>query len=63
MPAVIEIDGASTGHGILHKLGDVDPQALHIGMRVRAVWKPAKQRTGAITDILYFKPTGEEESR
>jgi len=63
MPAVIEIDGASPGHGILHKLGEVDPQALQIGMRVRAVWKPAEQRTGAITDILYFKPTGEEESR
>ena len=58
IPAVINIDGASPGHGILHKLGEVNPQTLHIGMRVQAVWKPAEQRTGAITDILYFKPTG-----
>lgn len=58
IPAVIEIDGASPGHGILHKLGEVDPNTVHIGMRVQAVWKPSEQRTGAITDILYFKPTG-----
>jgi len=23
---------------------------------VRAVWKPAAQRTGSVTDILYFEP-------
>lgn len=56
IPAVIEIDGASPGHGILHKLGEVDPQAVRMGMRVKAVWKPAEERQGAITDILYFKP-------
>ena len=52
IPAVIEIDGASPLHGILHKLGEVDPQKVRIGMRVQAVWKPAEERTGAITDIL-----------
>lgn len=56
IPAVIEIDGASPGHGIMHKLGEVDPQQVRIGMRVKAVWKPAEERQGAITDILYFKP-------
>lgn len=56
IPAVIEIDGASPFHGILHKLGEVAPEQVHVGMRVQAVWKPAEQRTGAITDILYFKP-------
>lgn len=56
IPAVIDIDGASPGHGILHKLGEVDPQAVHIGMQVKAIWKPSAERTGAITDILYFKP-------
>lgn len=55
-PAVIEIDGASPMHGIMHKLGEVDPQEIKIGMRVKAVWKPADERQGAITDILYFKP-------
>ncbi len=56
IPAVIEIDGASTGMGILHVLGNVNPKAVRIGMKVRAVWKPAKQRTGSITDIAYFEP-------
>lgn len=56
MPAVIEIDGASPGHGILHLLGDVNPSEIRIGMKVRAVWKPAEERTGSITDIMYFRP-------
>ena len=59
MPAVIEIDGASPGMGIMHMLGEVDPEALVIGMRVRAVWKPADERTGSVTDIAYFKPLKE----
>ncbi len=58
-PAVIEIDGASPLHGIMHKLGGVDPQEISIGMRVKAVWKPAEEREAAITDILYFKPIKE----
>lgn len=59
LPAVIEIDGASPLHGIMHMLGEVDPEKVHIGMRVKAVWKPAEEREGAITDILYFKPVEE----
>ena len=56
IPAVIEIAGASKGMGILHLLGEVDPQKVKIGMKVKAVWKPAAERIGAITDIRYFKP-------
>lgn len=56
IPAVIEIAGASKGMGILHLLGEVDPQKVRIGMKVKAVWKPAEERIGAITDIRYFKP-------
>jgi len=56
IPAVIEIDGASKGMGILHLLGEVKPADVKIGMKVRAVWKPAGERTGDITDIMYFKP-------
>jgi hypothetical protein len=59
IPAVIEIDGASKLCGIMHKLGEVDPQRVHVGMRVQAVWRPAAERRGAITDILYFKPSEE----
>ena len=56
IPAVIEIDGASPLHGIMHLLGEVDPQKVHIGMKVKAVWKPPRERKGAITDIRYFVP-------
>ncbi len=56
IPAVIEIDGASPGMGIMHRLGEVDPEEVKIGMRVKALWKPEEERVGAITDIRYFKP-------
>ena len=56
IPAVIDIDGASKGIGIMHLLGEVKPEDVKIGMRVKAVWKPAAERQGAITDIAYFKP-------
>lgn len=56
IPAVIEIEGASPGVGILHVLGEVRPEDVHVGMKVEAVWKPSSERRGAITDILYFRP-------
>ncbi len=56
LPAVIEIDGASQGMGIMHLLGEVEPDKIKIGMKVKAVWKPEEERTGSITDIKYFKP-------
>jgi uncharacterized OB-fold protein len=56
IPAVIDLDGASRGMGIMHKLGEVDPEAVRVGMKVKAVWKPVEQREGSITDIAYFKP-------
>jgi uncharacterized OB-fold protein len=56
IPAVIDLDGASRGMGIMHKLGEVDLKAVKIGMKVKAVWKPVDQREGSITDIKYFKP-------
>ena len=56
--AVVEIDGASPLMGILHLLGEVEPEKVRIGMRVQAVWKQDGERTGAITDIRYFRPAG-----
>jgi len=56
IPAVIEIDGASKGMGIMHLLSGADPKTFKRGMKVKAVWKPAAEREGAITDILYWKP-------
>lgn len=54
--AVIDIDGASPGMGILHTIQEVDWKKVKFGMKVKAVWKPEKERAGAITDIKYFKP-------
>ena len=54
--AVIDIQGASPGMGILHNLGEVEPLGISIGMKVQAVWKPAEERQGSILDIRYFKP-------
>ncbi|MGB9599809.1 MAG: Zn-ribbon domain-containing OB-fold protein [Myxococcota bacterium] len=62
IPAVIEIDGASPGMGILHLLGNVKPEQIRIGMRVRAVWKSENERTGSITDIQYFEPIEDRDS-
>ena len=43
--------------GLIHRLGDIDPEEIEIGRRVQAVFKPASERTGSILDIEYFKPT------
>jgi uncharacterized OB-fold protein len=56
LPAVIEIDGASPGIGIMHRLGEVDPSDVAVGMEVEAVWLPNEERTGSILDIRYFRP-------
>lgn len=60
IPAVVWVDGADQA-GLLHKLGEVEPQAVQIGMAVEAVWKPAHQREGAITDILHWRPRQGDE--
>jgi uncharacterized OB-fold protein len=54
LPAVIAIDGSDGG--FLHTLGEVEPDAVTIGMKVEAVWKPVGERTGSILDIAYFRP-------
>jgi uncharacterized OB-fold protein len=42
--------------GIVHRLGEIEPDDIKIGIQVKAIFKPANERTGAITDIAYFKP-------
>ncbi len=56
LPAVISIDGSDGG--LLHKLGEVAPDDVRIGMAVEAVWRPEAERTGSILDIAYFRPRG-----
>lgn len=38
--------------GIFHKLGEVDPEEIYIGMPVKPVFK--RERKGSINDIKYF---------
>ena len=42
--------------GLIHRLGEIDPIHVEIGLMVQAVFKPASERTGSILDINYFKP-------
>lgn len=42
--------------GIVHRLDDVDPEAVTIGMVVEAVFKPKNEREGSILDIQHFRP-------
>jgi uncharacterized OB-fold protein len=42
--------------GLVHRLGEVSPEELEIGLPVEAVFKPRGDRTGSILDIDYFKP-------
>jgi uncharacterized OB-fold protein len=53
---VISIDGASPKHGFMHYFNEMKSEEIYIGMKVKAKWKPEKERTGSITDIEYFKP-------
>jgi uncharacterized OB-fold protein len=40
--------------GLIHRLKEVEPRLVALGMAVAPVWAP--QREGALTDILYFRP-------
>lgn len=45
--------------GLVHRLAEVEPDAISIGLQVEVVFKPPDDRQGSILDIAYFKPTGE----
>lgn len=49
---LVKLDGADTA--LVHYLGEVEPEAVKVGMRVRVVL--AEERSGNIRDIRYFKP-------
>lgn len=42
--------------GLIHRLGNVEPDQIEIGMSVQAVFKPQEQRQGSVLDIDYFEP-------
>jgi uncharacterized OB-fold protein len=53
--ALIKMENSSGG--LLHWIGEVEPEKCYIGMPVQAVFKPKKDREGGILDIKYFKPS------
>ena len=53
------LDGADTVlmHVLKAKLEDV-----HMGMRVKATWRPQAEWTTSVGNILYFEPSGEPDA-
>jgi len=54
------LDGADTV--FFHVLGECDTEAVHMGMRVEAVWKPREEWTESVGNIVYFKPLDEPDA-
>lgn len=57
--AHVLLDGADTS--IMHLIREVPSNAVRMGMRVEGIWKPPEEREGSLTDIRYFRPTGEPD--
>ncbi|MBI4518357.1 MAG: Zn-ribbon domain-containing OB-fold protein [Deltaproteobacteria bacterium] len=57
--ASVALDGAALS--IFALILEVQPEAVRMGMRVEAVWKPDGERHGDHEDIMYFRPTGEPD--
>jgi uncharacterized OB-fold protein len=55
--ALIKIEGIHGG--FVHRLGDIDPKDVKIGMAVEAVLKARKDRTGSMSDIKHFRPVAQ----
>jgi hypothetical protein len=52
--ALVKLDGADTA--LLHAVDAGSPDAMASGMRVKARWRPAAERRGAMHDIECFVP-------
>lgn len=52
--AFVTLDGAHGG--LVHRIGEIEPSQVRIGLPVEPLLKRQKDRTGSITDILYFRP-------
>ncbi len=59
--ALVKFEGV-TG-GITHRLDADDPEKVTIGLKVIPILKDPEQRTGALTDILSFRPMGAGPAR
>ncbi|GAA4690926.1 Zn-ribbon domain-containing OB-fold protein [Nocardioides nanhaiensis] len=58
--AYVLLDGADIA--ILHLILDVHADEVHMGMRVKAVWKPREEWGTTIENISHFAPTGEPDA-
>ena len=58
--AHVVLDGANSM--IPHLVGGCDVDLIHMGMRVRAVWRPDVECSPSMENILYFEPSGEEDA-
>jgi uncharacterized OB-fold protein len=54
------LDGADTI--LMHLLGNCPVEEVHMGMRVKAVWKPREEWEESVANILYFEPSGEPDA-
>jgi len=50
---LINLDGAPTS--FFHRLEETDSSKLHVGMRVKAIFRPKSERRGDISDIRFFR--------
>ncbi|MFC6898167.1 hypothetical protein ACFQGX_22740 [Nonomuraea dietziae] len=57
--AYILLDGADIP--LIALVGGVPAHQVRQGMRVRAEWVPAEERTLSMTNIRWFTPTGEPD--
>ena len=54
------LDGADTI--LMHLLGYCKVEDVHMGMRVKAVWKPKEEWEESVANILYFEPLDEPDA-
>ena len=56
-PAVLAyVKLAGANGGLVHYLGEIEPDQVHIGLEVEAAFKDVAEREGSILDVEYFRP-------
>lgn len=58
--AYVLLDGADIA--FLHLILDIPADEVHMGLRVKAVWKPRDEWGTTIENISHFSPTGEPDA-
>lgn len=54
------LDGADTI--LMHLLGNCELEKVHMGMRLKAVWKPKEEWEESVANIVYFEPLDEPDA-